>query len=257
MKTGIISSVAAITAVSCALTISAGAEFLNPTGVSTTVNVNADGVYEDDKGESWIKIGNPYNENTIFTIGEVDSGTKDIIISFDVENCDGSYNARVGFGINDWTPSAWGAEDYEKIGGIPEFVIDHDGSYELIVPFSEFMKVTPFEDEETGEDYYKEYLEKIDCLELCISGVTASTTMVITINDVIQSPDAHTFAECELPASAPADTATNTSAPADTVPSDTGDKGSPDTGIEGIAPAAGVGVIAAIAMFAAKKKKST
>lgn len=254
MKTRII-SVAAVLAVSCALTMSASAEFLNPTGVSTTVNANADGVYEDDKGESWIKIGNPYNENTMFTIGEVDSGTKDIIISFDVENCDGSYSARAGFGINDWTPSAWGVQDYEIIGGVPEFVIDHDGSYELIVPFSEFMKVTPFEDEETGEDYYKEYLEKIDCLELCISGVNASTTMVITINDVIQSPDAHTFAECELPASAPTDTTTDTNTTSDTTPS--ADKGSSDTGIEGIAPVAGVGLIAAIAMFVARKKEST
>lgn len=254
MKKGII-SVAAMLAVSGTLTISAGAEFLNPTGVSTAVNVNADGVYEDDKGEAWIKIGNPYNENTMFTIGEVDPGTRDIIICFDIENCDGSYNARAGFGINDWTPSAWGAEDYEKIGGVPEFVIDHDGPYELVVPFSEFMKVTPFEDEETGEDYYKEYLEKIDCLELCISGVNASTTMVITVNDIVQSPDAHTLAECELAASAPADTAADTNAAADATPSN--EKGSPDTGIEGIAPAVGVGIIAGIAMFAARKKKST
>ena len=254
MKTRIISYAAAVIAVSCSLTTVASAEFLNPTGVSTTINVNADGVY-DDNGEAWIKIANPYNENTIFTIGEVDAGTKDIIISFDVENCDGSYNARAGFGINDWTPSAWGAEDYEKIGGIPEFVIDHDGSYELIVPLSEVMKVTTFEDEETGEDFYKEYLEKIDCLELCISGVNASTTMVITINDVIQSPDAHTFAECELTASAPMDTATDTNTSADTTPSN--EKGSPNTGIEGIAPVAGVALIAATAMFAVRKKRST
>lgn len=64
------------------------------------------------------------------------------------------------------------------------------------------MKVTPFEDEETGEEYFKEYLEEIDCLELCIGNVTASSTMVITIKDVKCSPDAHTVAECSLPACA-------------------------------------------------------
>lgn len=257
MKKSLISGIVALSAFT-ALTVSANAAFLSPTGASASIAMNG-GLFEEDKGETWIKIANPFNEYTIYSIGEISEDTKDIIICFDATDCDGSYTARTGFGINDWTPSVWSAEDYEKIGGVPEYVIDHDGSYQMTVPFAEFMKVTPFEDEETGEDFYKENLEKIDCLELCISGVTAESKMVVTITDVLQSPAAHTAAECELHASA-ADSSPSADSSSDSAGTETpdtastADKGSPDTGVEGVAPVVGLCLAAAASLFIARKR---
>lgn len=247
MKIRTISAIAA-TAAMLALTVTAGAEFLTPTGAPTSVSVNSEDFYDPTTGESWIKIWNQWNETSMFTIDKVDADTKDIIISFDVEGCDGSYQAKTGFGINGWTPSIWTADDYTNaIGGIPEYTIDHDGTYEMTVPFSLFMQSVPFEDPDTGEFVYKEYLESVDCLELCISGVSEDCAMVITINDVIQSPDAHTFEECELSASVADTSATDTQAPAE-------NKTNPDTGVEGAAAVAGTGALAAMLMLCSKRR---
>lgn len=256
-------ALAAISAIAAAavVTTTASADFLIPTGATTTTAV-AD-VFDPETNEAWLKIWNQWNETSMFTIDEVNEDTKDIIISFDVEGCDGSYQAKTGFGINGWTPSIWGAADYDVIGGVPTYTIDHDGSYEMIVPFYLFMQTTGFEDEDTGEEVYKEYLESVDCLELCIGGLSATSTMVVTINDVTQSSVAHSLSECELvgtaaaaPAPAPADTDSNAAPAANAAPASTGaDKGSPDTGVEGVAGLLGAGLVSAAVLVAAGKKR--
>lgn len=251
-------AMAAISAVAAAsvLAASVSADFLIPTGATTTTAV-AD-IY--DSGEAWIKIWNQWNESSMFTIDEVNADTKDIIISFEVEGCDGSYPAKTGFGINNWSPSIWSDEDYvNSIGGVPSYTIDHDGAYEMIVPFNLFMQAVPAVDEETGADVYKEYLESVDCLELCISGISEDSTMVVTIKDVTQSSVAHSFAECELTGSTDNSAAESSDAPADntgnTNASAGADKSNADTGAEGVAALIGVGLLASAAICVAGKKR--
>ncbi|MBD5103430.1 MAG: hypothetical protein HDT47_01000 [Ruminococcaceae bacterium] len=259
-------AIAAISAVAAAsvLAASVSADFLIPTGATTTTAL-AD-IYEEDNGAAWIKVFNQWNETSMYTIMDIDDDTKDIIIKFEVENCDGSYQAFAGFGINGWTPSVWNEETYrDAIGGIPNFTIDHDGEYELIVPFGLFMAATPFADEETGGETYKEYLESIDGLELVISGISENTTTVVTVKDVIQSPVAHSFAECELTGTAaPSGSEDNGAAASSDAPADnTGntntsagaDKSNADTGVEGAAGLIGVSMIAAVVLCVAGKKR--
>lgn len=264
MKMTKIKGMAAITAIAAAtaLTATVSADFLIPTG-ATTVTAVAD-IY--DAGEAWIKIWNQWNEASMFVIDEVNSDTKDIIISFDVEGCDGSYQAMTGFGINGWSPSIWSEEEYvNAIGGVPTYIIDHDGAYEMIVPFNLFMQAVPIQDEETGADIYKEYLESIDCLELCIRGISEDSTMVVTIKDVTQSSTAHSFSECELSGTAAASndtesnaaetTASNAATAGDTNSSAASDKGNADTGAEGVAGLIGASLIAAAVICVAGKKR--
>ena len=193
MKKHILSAVTALTALTtaCALAVTASAAFVTPTGNPTTYVLNTpDAVYEN--GDAWIHVINPNNSAKMFDAGTVDAGTKDVIICFDITDCDGSYKAFAGFGINDWTPSIWDEQAYtDAIGGVPEFVIDHDGSYEMIIPFYLFMQATPFEDAETGAEFYKNELEKVDCLEICIRDVPEDTTTTITVTDVKLSGVAH------------------------------------------------------------------
>ena len=190
MKKHILSAAASLTA-AITLAVTASAAFVTPTGNPTTYVLNTpDAVYED--GDAWIHVINPNNSAKMFDAGSVDAGTQDVIICFDISNCDGSYKAFAGFGINDWTPSIWDEKAYtDTIGGVPDFVIDHDGSYEMIIPFNLFMKATPIEDAETGATVYKEELEKVDCLEICIRDVPEDTTTTITVTDVKLSSVAH------------------------------------------------------------------
>lgn len=190
MKKHILSAAASLAA-SCALAVTASAAFVTPTGNPTTYVLNTpDAVYED--GDAWIHVINPNNSAKMFDAGSVDPGTQDVIICFDISNCDGSYKAFAGFGINSWTPSIWDEKAYmDTIGGVPDFVIDHDGSYEMIIPFNLFMKATPINDPETGEEIFKEELETVDCLEICIRDVPEDTTTTITVTDVKLSSVAH------------------------------------------------------------------
>lgn len=190
MKKHILSAAASLTA-ACALAVTASAAFATPTGNPVTYALNTpDAVYEN--GDAWIHVINPNNSAAMFTAGSVDAGTRDVIICFDISGCDGSYKAFAGFGINDWTPSIWDEQAYtDAIGGVPDFVIDHDGSYEMIIPFYLFMQATPFVDKETGAEVYKDELEKVDCLEICIRDVPEDTTTTITVTDVKLSDVAH------------------------------------------------------------------
>lgn len=258
MKKRITTIITAIAAAS-ALTVSASADFITSRSTSPTVAL-AD-AYED--GEAWIHMVNPYNESAMFTIEDVPADTKDVVVCFDISGCDGSYQAFAGFGINGWTPSIWSEDEYvASIGALPTFIIDHDGSYEMIVPFNLFLQTAVFTDEDTGEEMFKEYVEGIDCLELCIKDLSEDTTAVITITDIKPSSVAHTLAECAS-GSNNGGNSEDTSEPeqsdnnavAASEPDGLNDKSTPDTGVEGVSALAGVALISFAAIAVSKKRK--
>lgn len=150
--------------------------------------------------------------------------------------------------------SIWSQNDYVTATGSEyTFVVDSDGSYELIVPLKAMA------DECTG--YWGEHLNSLAILELCLGGAAnddmdgfINSGMTITFTGIEQSPTAHTVAECANTGAA----AANPPAASDTDVSNETDtsaaKPNPETGVAGIGGAAIAGVAAAVMIMSRKRR---
>lgn len=96
MKKHILTAAASLAA-AAVLAVSASATTITATGAPTTIAM-AD---EYGNGQSWFHLINIWNDASMYSITDIDAGAKDIIVSFDVSGCDGSYEMLAGFQLND------------------------------------------------------------------------------------------------------------------------------------------------------------
>ena len=249
IMSALISSVSAF-----ALAVSASAATLAPTGNPTTIDFSQE---EISGGEVWIHAVNIWNDASMFTLTEIEDDAKDIIVSFDVNGCDGTYNMLVGFQINDGI-YGWNIGNYEEfLGSIPEYVIDHDGSYEFIVPTNLFMKAESYEDPETGEELYYENITSVQAVEPWVYNLGESSSMTVTIKDIKLSSTAHALAEVSNASDNGAAAATVAAEEAQT-PSVTtaaaASNANPSTGPEGLTFFTGLAALSAAAAVCFRKR---
>ena len=197
MKKNIITTAASL-ATAAFLAVSASATTITPTGAPTTT-VMKEGT--EGKGDNpWLMVANVWDDKAMFFVSELDPGAKDIVISFDVTGCDGSYELLAGFQLNDsgdakvavWSKDTW----LNSIGSTSGFFVDHDGSYEFIVPVNLFLEVIPSElDPDTGDEIYKDTIEDFYAVEPFFLDLPGDTTMEITVTDFWFTNTAHTLEE--------------------------------------------------------------
>ena len=148
----------------------------------------------DDYGK--LNIVNPfaiYDEEikTVLTEIEIPEKTKDLSVCFEVAECDTMFTAWSAFAVRVGdTDYVYSKEDYDRIGGLPEFVINNSGSYEMIIPTGLLLE-NPLEGMEAFE-----YLESISYLLLYIDGETYDSNATITITDIKAYDVSHTVKEC-------------------------------------------------------------
>lgn len=214
--------------------------------------------------EAWAHLINPYNSVALYApVSESDiaDDTCDVIVKFDVTGVETPFTVFPGFmaygdDAEGEELSIWSQNDYvEATGSEYTFVVDSDGSYELIVPLKAMA------DECTG--CWGEHLESLAILELCLGGAAnddmdgfINSGMTITFTGIEQSPTAHTVAECSntgaAAANPPAATDSDVSDKTDAADTNT----NPETGAAGIGGAAAAAAVAAAAMFLSKKRRS-
>lgn len=212
--------------------------------------------------EAWAHLINPYNSIALYApVSESDiaDGTCDVIVKFDVTGVETPFTVFPGFmaygdDAEGEELSIWSQNDYVTATGSEyTFVVDSDGSYELIVPLKAMA------DECTG--YWGEHLNSLAILELCLGGAAnddmdgfINSGMTITFTGIEQSPTAHTVAECANTGAA----AANPPAASDTDVSNGTDtsaaKPNPETGVAGIGGAAIAGVAAAVMIMSRKRR---
>ncbi|MBD5082498.1 MAG: hypothetical protein HDT44_12150 [Ruminococcaceae bacterium] len=114
----------------------------------------------------------------LFTEVEIPEETKDISICFDVDNLDYTLSVYCYAYINEWVTMI----STDNM----EYVIDSNGSYELILPGGLFLE----------EDSEFEYIESLNRSELFVftDGVVSNAS--ITITDIKAYKKSHTVEEC-------------------------------------------------------------
>lgn len=259
----LISVIAAAAAVSAAVTCTAGAELVVPSAPSTAVAESGTGMFKCliYQGELGIKPAYKLSDIASFTY----------TITVDEDNQDW-FEGNVGgamvvsCGPTDATPADhnwiqtnyWGVvdEDLEINTANPDEVVQAvkvgDYTYALTLKIDE------------SNCPYDEVLELSNgwcalCLSDWSSDMAPITVSGLEINDASGNVLAKYDGNGNIVegGSAPEDTTppADTSAPADTATPAAPDKGSPDTGVEGIAAVAGVAALAAGAVVISRKRK--
>ena len=193
---------------------------------AATVNVDASKLLwgdPEDKGNFRIEIYNEYGttkDNPPINIGDI-AGASQISVTFTLSGApSGDYTATLGF-----ADAAWGAQDWDST-----VAVTGDGTYTLTSttftdPLADGAVVFVIDIAEMGADAGISQDEDYDMSVITVSNVSVTTTTA-------------------------GDAANGSTDGAGADPN----KGSPDTGVEGVAVVAGLAIIAAGAVVVAKKR---